>query len=36
MQNSVKKIEGYKVYMSKRLGAGNYGEVYEAVCDKTG
>jgi serine/threonine protein kinase len=33
---SVKQIEGYSIFMSKVLGKGSYGSVYQAKEDKTG
>lgn len=33
---SIKQIDGYKVYLSKLLGEGSYGAVYEGVNDNTG
>lgn len=33
--SSIKKIEGYKIYMNKILGKGSYGDVYEGISDTT-
>lgn len=32
---TIKQIEGYKVYMNRKLGQGSYGAVYIGVDDKT-
>ena len=32
---SIKQIDGYKVYLSKKLGEGSYGAVYVGISDNT-
>jgi len=33
--NSIKQIDGYKIYMNQVLGKGSYGSVYKGISDKT-
>lgn len=36
MSSGIKQIDGYKIYMSKKLGQGSYGAVYIGTNDDTG
>lgn len=32
---SIKQIDGYKIYLNKKLGEGSYGAVYIGISDST-
>lgn len=34
--SSMKQIDGYKIYMNKKLGQGSFGAVYVGLSDTTG
>jgi serine/threonine protein kinase len=33
--NTIKQIDGYRIYLNQLLGKGTFGEVYIGISDKT-
>lgn len=33
--NSIKQIDGYKIFMNQVIGRGSYGTVHKGISDKT-